>query len=43
VFETYSKEVFEQSFDWIAGHGIFAEGRMGAGEYDRSTISFAAE
>ena len=43
VFETYSKEVFEQSFDWIAGHEIFAEGRMGSGGYDRSTISFAAE
>jgi hypothetical protein len=27
VFETYSKEVFEQSFDWIAEHEIFAAGR----------------
>jgi len=43
VFETYSKEVFEQSFDWIAEHKIFAEGRMGSGEYERSIISFAAE
>jgi ABC-type nitrate/sulfonate/bicarbonate transport system substrate-binding protein len=43
VFEPYSKEVFEQSFDWIARHGIFSEGAMGSGEYDRSTISFAAE
>jgi ABC-type nitrate/sulfonate/bicarbonate transport system substrate-binding protein len=43
VFETYSKEVFERSFDWIAEHNIFAEGRMGSGGYDRSTISFAAE
>ena len=43
VFETYSREVFEQSFEWIAEHGIFAEGRMGAGEYDRSTISFAEQ
>jgi hypothetical protein len=43
VFETYSREVFEQSFEWIAEHEIFAEGRMGSGEYDRSTISFAAE
>jgi hypothetical protein len=42
VFETYSKEVFEQSFDWIAEHGIFAEGRMGAGDYERSIVSFAA-
>jgi hypothetical protein len=43
VFEPYSKEVFEQSFDWIAKHKIFSEGGMGAGDYDRSTISFAAE
>jgi hypothetical protein len=43
VFETYSREVFEQSFEWIAAHEIFPEGRMGSGEYDRSTISFAAE
>jgi NMT1/THI5 like len=42
VFEPYTKEVFEQSFDWIAKHEIFAEGRMGSGDYDRSTISFAA-
>ena len=32
VFETYSKEVFEQSFDWIAEHEIFEAGRMGSGE-----------
>jgi hypothetical protein len=42
VFEPYSKEVYEQSFDWIAKHEIFAEGRMGSGDYDQSTISFAA-
>jgi ABC-type nitrate/sulfonate/bicarbonate transport system substrate-binding protein len=42
VFEPYSKEVFEESFDWIAKHEIFADG-MGSGEYDRSIISFAAE
>jgi ABC-type nitrate/sulfonate/bicarbonate transport system substrate-binding protein len=41
VFEPYSKEVFEQSFDWIAEHKIFAEGGMGLGNYDQSTISFA--
>jgi hypothetical protein len=33
--------VFEQSFDWIAEHKIFAEGGMGLGNYDQSTISFA--
>jgi hypothetical protein len=43
VFEPYTKEVFEESFDWIAEHKIFADNAMGAGDYDRSTISFAAE
>jgi hypothetical protein len=42
VFEPYSREVFEQSFEWIAQHEIFAEGRMGSGNYDTATISFAA-
>jgi hypothetical protein len=42
VFEPYSREVFEQSFDWIEKHGIFPEGRMGSGDYDQATISFAA-
>jgi NitT/TauT family transport system substrate-binding protein len=42
VFEPYSRELYQQSFDWIEQHGIFAEGRMGAGDYDRATISFAA-
>ena len=31
VFEPYSKEVFEQSFDWIAKHRIFADGGDGIG------------
>jgi len=43
VFEPYSKQVFEESFDWIAQHEIFAADGMGTGQYDRSTISFAAE
>jgi ABC-type nitrate/sulfonate/bicarbonate transport system substrate-binding protein len=43
VFEPYSREVFEQSFEWIAEHKIFADGAMGAGDYDRATVSFAAE
>jgi hypothetical protein len=43
VFESYSKEVFEESFDWIAKHKIFSDSGMGSGNYDRSTISFAAE
>jgi len=40
VFETYSRDAFAQSFDWIARHEIFAEGRMGSGDYDKATVSF---
>ena len=39
VFEPYSKEVYEESFDWIAKHEIFAEGTMGAGCYEEATVS----
>ena len=39
VFQTYTREMFEQSFDWIARHDIFPEGRMGSGDYDKATIS----
>jgi ABC-type nitrate/sulfonate/bicarbonate transport system substrate-binding protein len=42
VFEPYSKEVFEQSFEWIARHEIFEAGSMGSGNYDQSVISIAA-
>lgn len=41
VFEPYSRQAYEQSFDWIARHEIFAEGRMGSGDYDKATVSFA--
>ncbi len=43
VFEPYSKEVFDQSFEWIARHEIFPEGGMGSGDYDKATISFATK
>ena len=39
VFETYTKEVYEESFEWIAEHGIFPEGGMGSGQYERATLS----
>jgi ABC-type nitrate/sulfonate/bicarbonate transport system substrate-binding protein len=42
VFEPYTKEVFEESFRWIAERGIFAEGTMGAGRYEDSVLSVAA-
>jgi len=36
VFEPYTKEVFDETFRWIAEHGIFAEGGMGSGRYEDS-------
>lgn len=39
VFEPYSKEVFEQSFEWIASRGIFDAGTMGSGSYEKSIVS----
>jgi ABC-type nitrate/sulfonate/bicarbonate transport system substrate-binding protein len=39
VFEPYSKEVFEQSFEWIAQHEIFESGSMGSGRYDQSVVT----
>src|SRR5262249_49968426 len=42
VFETYSRETYDQAFDWIASHEIFGEGRMGAGDYEKAAVSFAA-
>ncbi len=40
VFETYSRETYDRAFDWIARHEIFAEGRMGAGDYDKAAVSY---
>jgi hypothetical protein len=41
VFEPYSKEVFEESFDWIAKREIFGEGGMGSGKYEEAVVSLA--
>src|SRR3954464_1846141 len=41
VFEPYTKEVFEQSFSWIAEREIFAEGEMGKGNYETAVLSLA--
>jgi NitT/TauT family transport system substrate-binding protein len=43
VFEPYTKEVFEQSFDWITKHGIFPEGTMGSGKYEEACASRTPE
>lgn len=42
VFEPYTKDVFEESFEWIAQHGIFPHGQMGAGNYEEAVVSLAA-
>ena len=43
VFEPYTKEVFEQSFAWIAKHEIFEGGKMGSGRYEDAVVTLAAE
>ena len=41
VFEPYSKQVFEESFAWIAERGIFEPGKMGAGRYEDAAVTLA--
>jgi hypothetical protein len=41
VFDPYSKEMFERSFDWVARHGIFEPDKMGSGQYEAAVISLA--
>jgi len=39
VFEPYTKAVFQQSFEWIAGHHIFEADAMGPGKYEEAVVS----
>jgi ABC-type nitrate/sulfonate/bicarbonate transport system substrate-binding protein len=39
VFEPYTKEVFEESREWIADHHIFPADEMGSGPYEKATLS----
>jgi hypothetical protein len=41
VFEPYTKDVFEQAFNWIAEREIFPSGEMGAGRYETAVVSLA--
>jgi hypothetical protein len=41
VFEPYTKQVFEDSFAWIAERGLFEPGGMGSGNYEQSVMSLA--
>jgi hypothetical protein len=40
VFEPYTRDVFEQAFNWIAEREIFAPGQMGEGRYEDAILSF---
>ena len=39
VFEPYTREVFEESFKWIAEHEIFEPAEMGSGRYEDACVS----
>jgi hypothetical protein len=41
VFEPYTQEVYEESFQWIAERDIFEEGGMGSCAYDQAVVSLA--
>jgi len=43
VFEPYTREVFEESFEWISKHAIFPEGQMGQGNYQDAVLSLACQ
>jgi hypothetical protein len=43
VFEPYTREVYEQSFLWIARHELFEPGKMGSGRYEDAVVTIAAE
>jgi hypothetical protein len=42
VFEPYTQETYEESFEWIAQHEIFEEGTMGTCAYDQAVVSLSA-
>jgi ABC-type nitrate/sulfonate/bicarbonate transport system substrate-binding protein len=42
VFEPYTQDLYEDSFRWIAEHEIFAEGKMGACDYDNAVVSLSS-
>ena len=43
VFEPYTADIFDVTFNWIAEHNIFPDGEMGHGNYNEAIVSFAAE
>ena len=43
VFEPYSKDFYDESFEWISQHAIFPEGEMGACDYERAAVSLTVD
>jgi len=43
VFEPYSREMFERSFDWVKKHAIFEPDTMGSRQYEKAVISLASQ
>jgi hypothetical protein len=43
VFEPYTKQAFEESFEWIAQRGIFPEGEMGSCNFEEAVVSLPAQ
>jgi hypothetical protein len=43
VFEPYTKEVFEESFAWIARREIFADSNMGSGRYEDAVVTLGSQ
>jgi len=41
VFEPYTRQMFEESSQWISQHAIFAEEQMGEGQYQDAVMSMA--
>src|SRR6201987_3472100 len=42
VFEPYTKEAHDETFEWIAQHGIFGKDDMGRGRYEESVVRLQA-
>jgi len=43
VFEPYSRQVFDESFAWIAERGVFEGSVAPSANYDKAVVSFARE
>jgi hypothetical protein len=38
VFEPYTRQTFDEMIEWVADHGIFADGNLGSKQYDTSVL-----